>query len=517
MEELLRKDWRPPVLFLRPFVHDAVVVARPWSFTQFFIALPWEQVRMVGRLTFEEAITSIFQGVGPVVAIGDPQRGLDVLGAARSFPDTDRWRSMVDDLAERASTIVAIPGVSPGVMWELRHLFARPRACPIVVVVPVHRPKPHETRSVETRDVWEHARRILPSLPELSDRTAAVLYPGTSNGIARDPVVWEGRSSSIVSELAAIKAGVDQVIARPPVLASMSLTALRLMVISAWVLAIPGGLTAFLAHSAEDGSPTQVPFYLGAAIAPLFFAFGVLTLEYLPFSARLGFMRNSHPVRTFQPGRWALKRVLWLTPIALALALRHFVVESFLVPSGSMEPTIAIEERVIASKWDHSYRRGDVVVFRYPMDESVEYAKRIVAVAGDRLRFLAGHLELNGVILPSCRIGSKHFGPTPGFERLEEMAPAAVWQEVLEGHPHLLLKDESGRGADVPMDEVVVPAETVYVLGDNRDNSNDSRAYGPVPVTSIRGKIRWNLSQWRLTDDLSNVPTGVSLERRRCP
>ncbi len=165
-----------------------------------------------------------------------------------------------------------------------------------------------------------------------------------------------------------------------------------------------------------------------------------------------------------------LSRWLVLTPVAIALALlpsllvRVQVVKSFYFPSGSMEPTIKLNDRVIA---DLSYYRdrpltvGSIVMFRSPADPSVVLAKRVVAVAGDRVEIRDKRLLVNG-------------------ERVDE--PWAVHRDPTTG----------GLGPRAQRDNLaptVVPPGAFFALGDNRDESYDSRFFGPVPLASLEGKV----------------------------
>jgi signal peptidase I len=159
-----------------------------------------------------------------------------------------------------------------------------------------------------------------------------------------------------------------------------------------------------------------------------------------------------------------------LATVAIALALpppllmRAAVVKSFYFPSSSMEPTIQLNERVIA---DLSYFRhrpltvGSIAMFRSPVDPSVVLAKRVVAVAGDRVEIRDKQLFVNG-------------------QRVDE--PWAVHRDPTIGGAGV-------RGKRDHLAPTVVPSGTFFALGDNRDESFDSRFFGPVPLANLAGKV----------------------------
>lgn len=151
-----------------------------------------------------------------------------------------------------------------------------------------------------------------------------------------------------------------------------------------------------------------------------------------------------------------------LIAFILAFLLRMFVVESFLVQGTSMHPTLHDNEYLLVDKLVYrlgSLRRSDVVVFRYPMNPSKDFIKRVVAVAGDRVRIEDGRLYVNGEYVPE---------------------------------PYVLNRD---RG-DMP--ERIVPPGHIFVLGDNRVNSEDSRSFGTVSMNLVVGRafVVW----WPPTD-----------------
>lgn len=136
----------------------------------------------------------------------------------------------------------------------------------------------------------------------------------------------------------------------------------------------------------------------------------------------------------------------------LALAIRLFVVEPFRVDGPSMEPTLFTGERLLVDKISYRFhlpRRGDVVVFRNPGNPREDYIKRVVAVPGDRVEMRLGRLYVN-----------------------DQPAP----------EPYVLRDGISTYGPEL------IPPGYIFVLGDNRANSRDSRFFGPVPISLVRGR-----------------------------
>ncbi len=183
----------------------------------------------------------------------------------------------------------------------------------------------------------------------------------------------------------------------------------------------------------------------------------------------------------------------------IVLLLRSFLVEPFRIPSGSMMPTLLIGDFILVNKYEYGIRlpvlnsklvengrpgRGDIIVFRYPEDPSVPFIKRVVGVPGDHVVYRDKTLYLNGEPVPqlASETGADHAGP------------ALPQTEELGGVRHQILVDPYRRG---PEADTLVPEGHYFVLGDNRDNSRDSRYWGFVPDKNLIGRaffIWMNLS-----------------------
>ena len=198
-------------------------------------------------------------------------------------------------------------------------------------------------------------------------------------------------------------------------------------------------------------------------------------------------------------------------PVILAVFfLRSFLVEPFKIPSGSMIPTLLVGDFILVNKYTYGIRlpvinkkivelnspqRGDVVVFRYPVDPSLDYIKRIVGLPGDKVAYQTKRLTINGKPMPMSRNGDwfdkDRFFYTP---RYVEQLGAVKHEVLIEGEapafvPHVL--EFSQRDKCIYNSEgfiCEVPPGHYFAMGDNRDNSQDSRVWGFVPDENIVGK-----------------------------
>jgi signal peptidase I len=206
--------------------------------------------------------------------------------------------------------------------------------------------------------------------------------------------------------------------------------------------------------------------------------------------------------------------------LAIVLVLRSFLVEPFQIPSGSMKPTLEVGDFILVNKFAYGIRlpvldnkvievgdpqRGDVMVFRYPSDPNINYIKRVIGLPGDRIAYSSDkHLTINGQ-----PVAEKLLGEEPGT-----LGSAMLYQEKLGEAEHLIRK-EMKRYRMEPGREWVVPQGHYFMMGDNRDNSNDSRYWndpripkdllGMVPDRNIVGKA---FAVWMSWPDpkLRNLP-----------
>jgi signal peptidase I len=218
---------------------------------------------------------------------------------------------------------------------------------------------------------------------------------------------------------------------------------------------------------------------------------------------------------------WGAQLLQFAAALALVFLAKGAIAEPFYVPSGSMEPTLLIGDALLASKFPYGYgtaslpiqinlpetgrvfgnppKRGDVVVFRWPGDRSQAWVKRVVGLPGDRIQMRQGQLFINdrGASLKADGIGEveDEHGNTEPARRFIETLPGGV------SHAIFKIRD-NGRLDNTP--EVVVPEGHLFVMGDNRDNSADSRVslrdngVGLLPIDDLVGRADAVIGSWDL-------------------
>jgi signal peptidase I len=197
--------------------------------------------------------------------------------------------------------------------------------------------------------------------------------------------------------------------------------------------------------------------------------------------------------------------------IALVFVLRSFLYEPFKIPSSSMVPTLLVGDLILVNKFTYGIRlpvlnkkviqindpqRGDVMVFKYPMDMSQDYIKRVIGVPGDKITYENKRLTVNGVEVK--------YTPLDDYLEDEKLVYNKQFQENLSGVSHRILNNANAPTYNrdsvlqFPNNEActyryegftcTVPAGNYFMMGDNRDNSADSRYWGFVPDKNIVGK-----------------------------
>ncbi|WP_434151832.1 signal peptidase I [Methylocaldum gracile subsp. desertum] len=215
-------------------------------------------------------------------------------------------------------------------------------------------------------------------------------------------------------------------------------------------------------------------------------------------------------LRRFQPATAPAKEPVIVEyarsffPIVLiVLLLRSFLVEPFRIPSGSMMPTLLIGDFILVNKYTYGIRlpvlntkivemgepeRGDIVVFRFPKDPKVDYIKRVIGLPGDRIAYYNKQLYVNGEAIKQTAIAEYQ-----GVGQGSVMNGARLLSEDLKGVNHDILIRE---GQPSVQGEFTVPEGQYFVMGDNRDNSNDSRYWGTVPESHLVGKAFFIWMSW---------------------
>ena len=218
-----------------------------------------------------------------------------------------------------------------------------------------------------------------------------------------------------------------------------------------------------------------------------------------------------------------IKGFLWV--ILFALTVRWLLVEPYRIPSGSMIPSLAVGDQIFVNKLSYGVRvpfttnqliefseptRGDVAVFVCPDTPELNYIKRIVALAGDEVVVRNGVLSVNGEVLPRESQGDKvfqdrHFESSTWFEfnALEET-------EGNHGVSYEVLADNARPAPTRDFGPFVVPDGHVFMMGDNRDHSRDSRVFGAVPVGHIMGRAMFIWWSWG-KDGFDTDRIGLSL------
>ena len=220
-------------------------------------------------------------------------------------------------------------------------------------------------------------------------------------------------------------------------------------------------------------------------------------------------LRRSRAKAAKQPW-WVEYAISFFPVILIVFVLRSFLVEPFKIPSSSMVPTLLVGDFILVNKFTYGLRlpvlnrkiidintpkRGDVMVFRFPENPSLDYIKRVVALPGDRIEYREKRLSINGQPVPRRQIDD--------FLSRERMQFFRRYLETREGSSHEILLDGESPSVMLPSHAFpfsgncnynttsltcTVPPGHYFVMGDNRDNSSDSRVWGFVPDENIVGR-----------------------------
>jgi signal peptidase I len=211
-----------------------------------------------------------------------------------------------------------------------------------------------------------------------------------------------------------------------------------------------------------------------------------------------------------QKGTWRRAGLEVLGAVVFILCVRWALFEPYVIPSGSMIPSLLIHDHILVNKFVYGLRvpfgsqyilrwaepkRGDIIVFRSLEDPSIYLVKRVVALGGERIEIRdGGKVWINGEPLPAIQLSSE-----------EVQAIIATWSEADRdefGPDYLFLRERLGDASAVTLrrrtsleaigngatSEFQTPAAHVFVMGDNRDNSGDSRVFGPLPLDHVLGR-----------------------------
>jgi signal peptidase I len=225
---------------------------------------------------------------------------------------------------------------------------------------------------------------------------------------------------------------------------------------------------------------------------------------------------SANPVGKF---KYYLEQTLQLVlALIVVFAIRSSLVEPFKIPSGSMIPTLYVGDFIFVNKFAYGFhipfseylgdkkmlvkrdppKRGDVIVFRYPKDPSLHYIKRVMGVPGDVIELRNKVVYVNGSIVPESEVDSKFRA-----DKLRDIGDSRygdshmhMYQEKVDGHDHLMMTDANNDYTN-SFGPITVTPDSLFVMGDNRDFSNDSRFWGFVPMDNVSGRaeVIW-LSMW---------------------
>ena len=225
--------------------------------------------------------------------------------------------------------------------------------------------------------------------------------------------------------------------------------------------------------------------------------------------------------------------------LIVALVIRTFLFEPFNIPSGSMIPTLLVGDYLFVSKYSYGYskhsvpfslapfsgrvmmtqpKRGDVIVFKLPSDNKTDYIKRLIGLPGDTVRMQDGRLFINGQLIEREKVDEYVYRDTDGNVR----RPIRYKETLPGGLVHFILEEGDNRRLDNTR-EFLVPPDHFFMMGDNRDNSVDSRAdVGYVPAENLVGRAEflffstdgsasiWEVWKWPFAIRFNRIFSGIN-------
>ncbi len=373
----------------------------------------------------EFALTIAVDDVAPLVAIGHQSASL---GAAKVTASDETWRETMLDLARRAQHIVMVPLDRPSTLWEAEQVLAEPALkAKTLFLMP---PRSLFRGLLERAMPWRSLRRL-----------------------------WNGARAKLGGGLV-----------------------------------LPAYDRRGAIFDIVDGAPRRRP--LNDLHIPFF--------RQVLAGAAVGPADDAEARKAAKKARRASTLFSGVIGLLLALAFRSFVLQPFSIPSGSMRPTLLEGDYLFVAKWAYGYsqhsgplipaiegrtwggapQRGDVVVFKFPPNPSQDFIKRLIGLPGDRIQMREGVLFIDGTAVPREKLGQIADPDVTEMDR-----PVDVYRETLpNGVSYEVLDIVQGSMGD-DTHEFEVPPGHYFMLGDNRDNSSDSRFnVGFVPADHLVGR-----------------------------
>lgn len=215
-------------------------------------------------------------------------------------------------------------------------------------------------------------------------------------------------------------------------------------------------------------------------------------------------------VKTPEDIKWEKRKKDWLQLFwlaLLALTIRSCAFEPYNIPSSSLVPTLLVGDYLFISKYDYGYsrhsfpfsiplipsgrvfnnppQRGDIVVFKVPTDKRTDYIKRVIGLPGDKIQVKNGRLYINETLVPREKVADEDWFTETGWQKYVR------YTETLPGGPtHYIYELDDNQPFDNTK-EWIVPRKHYFMMGDNRDNSQDSRYFGFVHEDLLEGKARF--------------------------
>ncbi len=244
---------------------------------------------------------------------------------------------------------------------------------------------------------------------------------------------------------------------------------------------------------------------------------------------------NKKNIKTKQKSSFLNNVKTFIIAVIIALVIRTFLFEPFSIPSGSMKPTLLEGDYLFVSKYSYGFsrhsfpfsfppfngrifgkfpERGDVAVFKYTNDTSIDYIKRIVGLPGDKIQIIQGNLFING-----NKVLKKHKGKWRARDRNKVLQTYDLYEEILFNGLLFEVLDATPNGMLDNTDIYIVPEGHVFALGDNRDQSSDSRILtqlGFIPFENLVGRaeiIFYSRDRFNSLWKFWHFPSSIRLDR----